>query len=59
MVLHDMNGNKKMDTNWVGLPKEGWGGTRNKKPTMRAPYWKEAKVTVGPEGRTETVIMRY
>ncbi len=36
-VLHDANDNKKLDTNWVGKPKESVGMSRNAKPGMMSP----------------------
>lgn len=42
-VLHDENGNGTLDTNFLGIPKEGVGVTMNPKPRMRAPRWDEAK----------------
>ena len=41
-VIHDENGNGKMDTNWMGLPKEGWGASRDPRPTMRGPRFDES-----------------
>jgi uncharacterized protein (DUF2141 family) len=36
-VAHDLNGNHKTGTNWVGLPLEPWGVTNNVRPILRAP----------------------
>ncbi len=41
-IIHDENGNRKMDTNWLGLPKEGWGASRDPRPSMRGPRFEEA-----------------
>ncbi len=45
-VNHDVNGNKKTDTNLFGIPKEAWGVSNNVRPAMRAPNFNEAKFTV-------------
>jgi uncharacterized protein (DUF2141 family) len=45
-VAHDENGNKKVDTNFVGMPTEAWGVSNNIRPLMRAPRWQEAQFTV-------------
>ena len=30
-AMHDVNGNSKMETNFVGIPKEPWGGVKQYK----------------------------
>ena len=45
-VAHDENGNKKVDTNFVGMPTEAWGVSNNIRPLMRAPRWEEAQFTI-------------
>ena len=41
-VLHDENKNGKMDTNFLGIPREGYGVSNNIKPKMRPPRFDEA-----------------
>jgi uncharacterized protein (DUF2141 family) len=41
-ISHDLNGNRKIDTNFVGMPTEAWGVSNNVRPTLRAPRWDEA-----------------
>ncbi len=53
---HDRNGNRVVDTNFVGMPKEAWGVTRNARPTLRAPRFNEAAVAVEGPGITNLVI---
>src|SRR5262245_61492436 len=36
-ALHDENGNGKMDKNFLGIPKEGYGASNNPKKKRRAP----------------------
>jgi uncharacterized protein (DUF2141 family) len=36
-VFHDVNENNKLDRNWLGIPKEGYGASRNKLPFAAAP----------------------
>ncbi len=45
-VFHDLNGNRKLDTNAIGMPTEAWGVTNNVRPTFRAPSFDEAQVAV-------------
>jgi len=33
-LLDDKNTNKKMDTNWLGIPREGFGFSNNMKPSL-------------------------
>jgi uncharacterized protein (DUF2141 family) len=42
-ILHDLNGNKRLDTNILGIPKEPWGVSNNIRPKFRAPNFDEAK----------------
>lgn len=48
-VSHDLNGNRKVDTNFFGIPTEAWGVSNNARPLLRAPRFDEAsfKVTAG------------
>lgn len=45
-VSHDLNGNRKTDTNLFGLPKEAWGVSGNIRPALRAPRFSEAVFVV-------------
>ncbi len=45
-VAHDANENRKIDTNFFGIPTEQWGVSNNVRPTMRAPKFDEAVFTV-------------
>ena len=43
---HDINGNKKVDTNFLGVPKEGWAVSNNVVPKLRSPRFDEAQFVV-------------
>ena len=45
-VSHDLNGNRKVDTNLFGLPTEAWGVSNNARPALRAPRFDEAAFKV-------------
>ena len=45
-VFHDINDNKKMDTNFLGIPKEPIGMSNNAKGFMGPPKYKDAKFKV-------------
>jgi uncharacterized protein (DUF2141 family) len=41
--VHDENDNKKMDTNFIGIPKEDYGCSNNTRGFMGAPKYDNAK----------------
>lgn len=45
-IGHDRNGNKRVDTNFLGMPKEQWGVSNNVRPSLRAPRFNEAMFKV-------------
>ncbi len=45
-VSHDLNGNRKVDTNFFGIPTEAWGVSNNVRPSLRAPRFDEAAFKV-------------
>ncbi|MBL7739988.1 MAG: DUF2141 domain-containing protein [Chitinophagaceae bacterium] len=42
VILHDENSNLKMDKNWIGLPKEGYGFSNNVMGTFGPPGFSKA-----------------
>ena len=46
LVIHDANNNRKFDTNFMGIPKEGYGASQNKLPFAAAPRFAENKFLV-------------
>ena len=46
MAMHDENGNGKLDSNFMGMPTEGYGFSNNPK-VMRKAHFDEAAVAVG------------
>ena len=49
-VSHDLNGNRRTDTNFLGIPKEDWGVSNNVRPNLRAPTFDEARFEVAATG---------
>lgn len=45
-VLHDENSNRKLDRNFLGIPKEGFGFANNPRVALKAPDWQAAAVNV-------------
>ena len=48
-IHHDDNDNGKMDTNFIGIPKEPTGLSNGAVPKFGPPKFKDAAVTVGEE----------
>jgi uncharacterized protein (DUF2141 family) len=57
MVFHDVNRNKKLDQNFLGIPKEGYGASGNKLPFASAPTFEDNKFTL-PDKSTITLRIR-
>lgn len=45
-VMHDVNGNGKLDTNFIGLPVEPWAMSNNARGKFGPPRWKAAKFSI-------------
>ena len=59
-VMHDENGNRKLDKSLFGVPTEGYGVSNNKTYAMRAPRWTESKFSVAAgESKSLNVRLRY
>ena len=53
-AMHDVNGNNKLETNFVGIPKEPWGFSNNVRGKLGPPKWQAAGFEVTSD--TETII---
>jgi uncharacterized protein (DUF2141 family) len=58
-VLHDENGNHRLDTNFFGIPQEGGGVSNNPQPRMGPPRFEDAVFEVPAGGSQITVRMVY
>ena len=59
-VLHDENGNRKLDKNFIGVPTEGYGASNNHTHAMSAPTWEESKFVVEPGKNVGiSIALRY
>jgi uncharacterized protein (DUF2141 family) len=56
-ILHDANQNGKMDTNWIGIPKEGYGFSNDVIGTLGPPSFDKAKFTLSE--KTVIITMKY
>ena len=57
-VIHDENGNRKLDT-FAGIPREGFGFSRNPPVTFGPPRFAAARFTLTSDAETQQVRMRY
>ncbi len=57
-VIHDENGNAKLDT-FAGIPREGFGFSRNPVIRFGPPRFAAARFTIDDEAETQAVRMRY
>jgi uncharacterized protein (DUF2141 family) len=58
-LFHDENGNGKLDTNLIGLPKEGYGFPNNPKISHSLPDFSEVSFSVGTEPLTIEIRVQY
>jgi uncharacterized protein (DUF2141 family) len=59
-VFHDENGNSKMERGALGIPKEGWGASRDAKANFGPPSWDDAKLALGAGEHKHIVVhLRY
>ena len=58
-VIHDENANGSLDTNWIGMPKEGVGASNNPKGFMGPPKFKDARFSLPAEGTRKRVEINY
>ena len=57
-VFHDENMNERLDKNFMGMPKEGYGASNNPKKKMGPPNFDEAKFQLsGTEQLVEIKLM--
>ena len=60
-AMHDENGNKDLDQNKLGIPKEGFGFSNNARGVMGPPSFHKALIELQP-GKKDTMIsidMKY
>lgn len=58
-IMHDEDGNGKMNTNMLGIPKEGYAASRNAKGSFGPPKYEDARFKLeGAEVKLD-VMMNY
>jgi uncharacterized protein (DUF2141 family) len=58
-VCHDENGNGKLDTSWIGRPKEGVGMSNDARGHRGPPKYKDASFKIGTAPREIRIKVRY
>lgn len=56
-VMHDENGNQRLDKNFLGIPIEGYGVSNNRTHALSAPKWEESKFVV-EKGKTVSLAIQ-
>lgn len=59
VVLHDENGNGKMDYNALGMPQEGYAFSNNAQGVLGAPDYKDASFKIDKPALTQTIKVGY
>ena len=59
VVLHDENMNGKVDTNWLGIPKEGYGFSKDAKAPLAPPSFATASFAYDGGTLGLTITLRY
>jgi len=59
VALHDENRNMKLDRNFLGIPKEGFGFANNPKVVFGPPSFAQAIVTVACPATDTTIHIQY
>ncbi len=59
VVVHDENGNDKLDKGNFGIPKEGFGFSKNPPVRFSPPTFEEAKIVIQPGSNTSEITLNY
>jgi uncharacterized protein (DUF2141 family) len=58
-VIHDENMNGKLDTNWLGMPTEGYGFSNDAKAMLGPPSFSAASFTYDGQDMEMTISLHY
>lgn len=58
-VIHDENDNSVLDTNFLGMPKEGVGVSNNAKGFFGPPSYEDSKIQVNKKSFTTNITIKY
>lgn len=57
IIYHDENDNKEMDKSLLGMPKEGYGFSKNFKPGLSRPDFEDCSIHLNKNIETEIKLM--
>lgn len=57
-ITQDLNGNNKIDKNFLGIPTEPYAFSNNIRPTVAAPDFNECKFVVSGPGRVVNIVLK-
>ena len=55
-MIHDENSNRTLDRNFFGIPKEGWGASRDAKANFGPPSYSDARLVLKAGERKQVVV---
>ena len=58
-VIHDENSNGKLDTNWLGIPTEGYGFSNDAKAVLGTPSFAAASFSYDGQTMDMTISLHY
>ena len=58
-IYHDKNDNQKLDKNFLGIPKEGYGFSNNAQGTFGPPKFKDAVFAMGQDDMEMKIDLIY
>jgi uncharacterized protein (DUF2141 family) len=58
-VVHDENDNGKLDTNFLGIPKEGIGTSNNAKSTLGPPSYAASRFAMSSKTNSISITIKY
>ncbi len=59
VIVHDENANREIDSNFLGIPKEGVGVSNGPQKRWGPPLFKPASFLLPPQGLTIDIPLRY
>ncbi len=57
--MHDANGNGKLDSNMMGIPKEGFGFSNDATGSFGPPGFDEAKFNLTGKDQVVVITLKY
>jgi uncharacterized protein (DUF2141 family) len=59
LAFHDADGNGRMKTNWIGIPKEGVGVSNNPKGGIGGPSFEDGRFVLDAAKKSLIIRLRY